>query len=69
VARVFGTANLIISVDCENENETLGLLEANYRFDPNIIISYELIAVDCKGKRHKIAVHNCGKMELVEFIG
>jgi hypothetical protein len=68
LARVFGRASFIISVDVENADETLGLMEANYRFDPNLIVDYELIATDCKGKTHKIAVHNCDKMELEEFV-
>jgi hypothetical protein len=56
VKNAFGKLNLVVSTPVENESETLGLMEANYRMMN--IISYEVIAVDCKGNRHKITVHD-----------
>jgi hypothetical protein len=68
VANVFGKMNLLVSVDVNANDETMGLLEANYRYNPNVLIGYELYAVDCKGVKHKIAVHDCDNIELVEFV-
>lgn len=67
MARVFGKLNGLASVDCENNEETLGLMEVNYRFDPNRIIKLELVATDCKGEKHIVEVHELD-MELNEFI-
>lgn len=68
MANIFGKMNLVVSVPVESESETMGLLEANYRYNPNMLIGYELYAVDCKGVKHKIAVHDCDNIELVEFV-
>jgi hypothetical protein len=68
VARVFGRASFIISVECD-EDETIGLLDVNYRFNSERFIAYRLTAIDGKGNEHTITVHDCDDMELEEFIG
>lgn len=67
MARVFGKANFIISVECD-EDEATGLLEANYKLNTETIIAYRLTAIDCKGKEHTITIHDCDNMELEEFV-
>lgn len=62
---VFGTMNLVVSVLTENEDETLALMEANYKFAN--VIGYELTAIDCRGNRQKVYVHD-GKADLNEFV-
>jgi hypothetical protein len=62
---VFGTMNLVVSVPVENENETLALMEANYKFAN--IIGYEMYAIDCRGNRQKVFVHE-SKADLNEFV-
>jgi hypothetical protein len=66
--QVFGKANLLVSVDVKNETEKLALLEANYQYDPNRFVSWELTGIDCKGNRHKVNVHDC-EMNLSVFEG
>jgi hypothetical protein len=62
---VFGTMNLVVSVPVVNEYETLALMEANYKFAN--VIGYEMYAIDCKGNRQKVYVHE-GKSDFNEFV-
>ncbi|MBT2723067.1 hypothetical protein [Bacillus sp. ISL-46] len=67
--QVFGKMVLDVAVDVESQNESMGLLEANYNLNPNRIIAYKLVAVDCKGKEHIIHVNDAvGEFELTEFV-
>jgi hypothetical protein len=69
VNQVFGEINLFVSVPVDSESEEMGLLEANYNFNKERLIAFELVAIDCRGVKHKIAVHDCDKMKLEEFVG
>jgi hypothetical protein len=66
--QVYGKMNLEVSVDVESDDETMGLLEANYTFNPNRFIHYEITALDCKGIKHKIHVNDVSLIDLNEFI-
>jgi hypothetical protein len=68
LASVYGKLNLSVIVPVNAESETMGLLEANYKLEPNRIIGYELVAVDCKGERHKIDVCDCSEVLLNEYL-
>jgi hypothetical protein len=65
---VYGKLNLSVIVPVNAESETMGLLEANYKLEPSKIIAYELVAVDCKGERHKINVCDCSSVNLDEYL-
>jgi hypothetical protein len=65
---VNGTILLNVSVPVTACKEDLSLLEVNYQYDPNRIIAYELVAVDCKGIRHKMTVNDCDEMILNEYV-
>lgn len=66
--QVFGRMVLNVSVGVQSGAE-YGVMEANYNLNPDRIIAYELVAVDSKGIKHKIDVHEALDVELDEFIG
>jgi hypothetical protein len=66
---VHGELRALISVNVESEDETMGLLEANYNFNPGRMIAYKLTAIDCKGKEHLIQLNDVIELNLNEFIG
>jgi len=53
---VVGKLILDVILPVENETEELGLLEANYKLDPDRLVGYEVYALDCKGERIKVNV-------------
>lgn len=66
---VYGQMVLDVAVKvAEEEMEHVGLLEANYNLNPNRIIAYKLVAVDCKGVEHQIYVNDAVDVQLTEFI-
>lgn len=65
--QVFGDLNLIVSVPVEAESETLGLLEANYKYNNSRFIAYKVVAVDCDGSEKVFTAHE-GNLELDKFI-
>ena len=52
---------LDVCVPVESTVYYMGVLEANYNLNPNRIIAYKLVAVDCKGKEHLINVNDVSK--------
>lgn len=55
---VYGEAKLDISIPVEANEETLGLLEANYKLDTDRITHIELTVTTIDGKIHTVRVHN-----------
>jgi hypothetical protein len=49
---VFGTMNLVVSVPVENENETLALMEANYKFANIIVMRCMQLTVEVIGRKY-----------------
>jgi hypothetical protein len=69
MSEVHGEMKISVSVKVDSDDETMGLLEANYRINPERLISYRLTAIDCKGKEHIIKLNDVIEMNLNEFIG
>lgn len=65
---VFGKVNLCVLIPVESDEETTGLLQANYEIDPNRMVGWELVATDCKGHKHKVTVCECDGINLDTFI-
>jgi hypothetical protein len=65
---VFGKVNLCVLVQVESDDETTGLLQANYELNPDMMVAWELNAVDCKGNKHKVKVCECDSLDLDTFI-
>ncbi|MDR6997765.1 hypothetical protein [Neobacillus niacini] len=59
---------LDVCVLAESIVDYMGVLEANYNLNPNRIIAYKLVAVDCKGNEHIINVNEVSEMDLTEFM-
>jgi hypothetical protein len=53
---VVGKLILDVILPVENDTEELGLMEANYRLNPERLIGYEVYAVNCKGEQIKVNV-------------
>ncbi|MFO1442791.1 hypothetical protein KDN24_06130 [Bacillus sp. Bva_UNVM-123] len=64
---VYGNLNLTVSVPVEAKSETLGLLEANYKYNDKRFIAYKVVAIDHDGSEREISAYD-GKLELDEFI-
>lgn len=67
MAMVFGKMMMDVMVEVGSEDEVNGVLEANYNLNPERIIAYKMIAIDCKGKEHEILINDCLDMNLTEF--
>jgi hypothetical protein len=50
VAKVLGTITLNCLIDVDSEEETLGLLQANYKMNPEKFVKWKLTAIDSHGK-------------------
>lgn len=61
---VYGTIELNVSVPVEAESNTGALLEANLKLHPDLVVLWELTAVDCNGERHTVTVNECVKSTL-----
>lgn len=59
-----GEMSFNVSVETESVQEKSALLEANLKYHPELVIAWELIAVDCNGDRHKIRVNEVNKVRL-----
>lgn len=66
--QVFGKITLDISVGVQATEETIALMEANYKLHPERLICYELYAIDSYGHRFRVDTHNTGKVDLTEFL-
>lgn len=64
---VYGTVELVVSVDVESETEELALLEANYKYNEMRLADCWLHGIDMNGNVHKFNVHDF-KINLVEFM-
>jgi hypothetical protein len=69
MSEVHGEMKILVSVKVDSEDETMGLLEANYKINPERLIAYRLTAIDCKGKEHLIQLNDVIEMNLNEFVG
>ena len=60
---------LSVSKDVDSDDETIGLLEAAYRFDVNAITGVIFKIIDNNGKEHDVSVHgwetDLGKMKFI----
>jgi hypothetical protein len=65
---VFGKIELCVLIPVESDEETTGLLQANYEIDPDRMVNWELVATDCKGHKHKVKVCECDSVSLETFI-
>lgn len=65
---VNGKMKFDVLVDVDVKSEELGLLQANYKYHPELIVGYELVAIDCKGNRHKVIVNECEETILDEYV-
>lgn len=68
MANVFGQITLHVLVPVESIEETLGLLQANYKVNPDRVIKWKLSCVDCNGYEEIIEVCDCDGLDLTEFI-
>ncbi|MGG3892006.1 hypothetical protein [Metabacillus fastidiosus] len=55
---VYGEATIDLSVEVDSDNETMGMLEAGYKLDPDRIIYAELLIRTIDGQVIKVNVHN-----------
>jgi hypothetical protein len=69
MSEVHGEMKISVSVKVDSDDETMGLLEANYSFNKERMVAYRLTAIDCKGKEHLIHLNDVIEMNLNEFIG
>jgi hypothetical protein len=69
MSEVHGEMKILVSVKVDSEDETMGLLEANYNLNLERLIAYRLVAIDCKGKEHLIQLNDIVEMNLNEFVG
>lgn len=58
MALVFGKMTFDVSVGVKSEDETMGILEANYKVNPERMISYKLVAMDHNGIEHVLHIHD-----------
>jgi hypothetical protein len=65
---VHGVMAFDIQVKVNSEEENMGILEANYTFNPERMIAYKLVAIDSTGKEHVIMVNDAVNLKLDEFI-
>lgn len=65
---VCGKIVLDVAFPVDSDEESMGLLQANYTLNRDRLVAYHLTATDCKGKQHKILVNDCVEMELGEFV-
>jgi hypothetical protein len=65
---VFGKVTLNISLPVQNTDETLALLEANFKLHPLRIAVFELYAIAGNGERFKVETYEADSVELTEFI-
>jgi hypothetical protein len=66
---VHGEMKISVSVNVESDDETMGLLEATYNFNPDRMVGYKLVAMDCRGKEHVIHLNDVIELNLNEFVG
>jgi hypothetical protein len=65
---VHGKIVLNVSLPVENTDETLALLEANFKLHPLRIAVFELYAIAGSGERFKVETYEADSVELTEFI-
>ncbi len=65
MANVHGKLELDVSLRSKYEEETLAMLDVNYRLHPDLIVSYKVIATDCNGNEIVLDCHS-GKVTLDE---
>lgn len=68
MGNVFGKINLSVLVNVESNDETLGLLQANYKLNPERIVKWKLVAIDPKGNEEDIEVCNVDEVDLNEIV-
>jgi hypothetical protein len=66
---VFGKINLSVLIPVDSEEETLGVLQANYKANPETMIDWKLVGIDSHGNKVKIEVCDCVDVDLTEFVG
>jgi hypothetical protein len=65
---VFGKIELCVLVPVESDEETLGLLQANYKVNSETMIDWKLVGIDSHGNKVKIEVCDCENVDLTEFV-
>ncbi|PLR72322.1 hypothetical protein [Bacillus sp. UMB0728] len=62
---VHGKLELDVSLPSKFNDDTLAMLDVNYRLHPDLIVSYKVIATDSKGNEIELDCHS-GKVTLDE---
>ncbi|RYI30617.1 hypothetical protein EVU96_09380 [Bacillus infantis] len=62
---VHGKLELDVSLPSRFDDETLALMDVGYRTHEDLIVSYKVVATDCKGNEIELDCHS-GKVTLDE---
>lgn len=65
MTNVFGKLEIGFTLPSKYEEETLALLDVGYRTHPDLIVSYKVVATDCRGNEIELDCHS-GKVTLDE---
>ncbi|MCP1159451.1 hypothetical protein [Bacillus infantis] len=62
---VHGKLELDVSLPSKFNDDTLAMLDVNYRLHPDLIVSFKVVATDCRGNEIELDCHS-GKVTLDE---